>query len=91
MVLTGRRLTTVLNTGVWCKVPYSTQRKPVLRIRIRTVPGMLFWASWIRIHYQAKIVKKNFIPTVLWLFYDFLSLENNVNIASKSNKEKKIF
>jgi hypothetical protein len=56
MVLTGRRLTTVLNTGVWCKVPYSTQRKPVLRIRIRTVPGMLFWASWIRIHYQAKIV-----------------------------------
>ncbi len=29
--------------------------------------------------------KKTLIPTVLWLLYDFLSLKNGVNEASKSN------
>jgi hypothetical protein len=35
-------------------------------------------------HNQAKIRRKTLIPTVLWLFYDFLSLKNCVNAASKS-------
>jgi hypothetical protein len=32
-------------------------------------------------YYQAK-VRKTLIPTVSWLFYDFLSLKNDVNVAS---------
>ncbi len=40
------------------------------------------------------IIKKNsqktWIPTVLWLLYDFLSLKNDVNVPSKSNKQKKL-
>jgi hypothetical protein len=41
-------------------------------------------------YHQAKIVIKTFISTVLWLLYDFLSLENYVNVASKCNKQKKL-
>jgi hypothetical protein len=37
---------------------------------------------------QAKIVRKTFIPTVLLLLYDFLSLKNDVNVPSKSKKQK---
>ncbi len=37
---------------------------------------------------QAKIVRKTLIPTVLWLIFDFLSLKNDVNVHSKSNKQK---
>ncbi len=37
---------------------------------------------------QAKIVRKTLIPTVLWLLFDFLSLKNDVNVLSKSNKQK---
>ncbi len=40
-------------------------------------------------HHQAKIVRKNFISTLLWLLYDLLSLKNDVNVPSKSNKQKK--
>jgi hypothetical protein len=40
------------------------------------------------LYHHAKIVKKTLIPTVLWLLYDFLSLKNDVNIPSKSNKQK---
>jgi hypothetical protein len=39
--------------------------------------------------HEAKIVRKALIPTVLWLLFDFLSLKNDVNVPSKSNKEKK--
>ncbi len=38
---------------------------------------------------QAKIVRKTLVPTVLRLLYDFLSLKNDVNEASKSNEQKK--
>jgi hypothetical protein len=31
------------------------------------------------------------IPTVLWLLLDFLSLKNDVNVPSKSNKQKFFF
>jgi hypothetical protein len=37
---------------------------------------------------QAKIVRKNLISHVLRLLYDYLSLKNYVNVASKSNKQK---
>ena len=39
-------------------------------------------------YYQAKIVRKTLIPTVLWLIFDFLSLKNYVNVPSKRNKQK---
>ncbi len=38
--------------------------------------GQCFCASWI--HQLAKKWRKTLIPTVLWLFYDFLSLKNDV-------------
>jgi hypothetical protein len=39
---------------------------------------------------KQKIVRKTLILIVLCTLYDFLSLKNDVNVASKSNKEKKI-
>ncbi len=39
---------------------------------------------------QAKIVRKTEIPTVLWLLFNFLSLKNDINVPSKSNKLKKL-
>jgi hypothetical protein len=61
-----------------------------------------FWASriWIRysevriqirfgaFHHQAKIVRKTLISTLLGLLYDFFSLKHDVNLPSKSNKQK---
>jgi hypothetical protein len=41
--------------------------------------------------YQAKIVRITLIPTVLWLLFDFLSLKNDVNVPSKSIKQKNFF
>ncbi len=35
-------------------------------------------------YHQAKIVRKTLIPTVVWPFYDFLSLKNDVNVPSIS-------
>ncbi len=43
-------------------------------------------------YHQAKIVRKTLIPTVLWLFYDFLSLKNYKSSFEKykqKNLEKK--
>ena len=37
-------------------------------------------------YHHAKIVRKTLIPTILLLFLTFL--ENDVNVASKSNKQK---
>jgi hypothetical protein len=37
---------------------------------------------------QAKIERKASIPPVLWYLCDFLSLINDVNVASKSSKQK---
>jgi hypothetical protein len=31
------------------------------------------------------------IPTVLLILFDFLSLKNDVNVPSKSNKQKNFF
>ncbi len=41
--------------------------------------------------HQAKLVRKTLILTVLRLLYDFLSLKNDVNVVSKSNKQKIVF
>jgi hypothetical protein len=37
---------------------------------------------------KQKLVRKTLITTVLQLRYDFLSLKNDANVASKSNKQK---
>jgi hypothetical protein len=34
-------------------------------------------------YHQVKIVRKTLIRTVLWLFYDFLSLKNEANVPFK--------
>jgi hypothetical protein len=39
-------------------------------------------------YHQAKTVRKTLIPNVLELLFDFLSLKNDVNVPSKSNKQK---
>jgi hypothetical protein len=42
-------------------------------------------------YHHAKIVRKTLIPTYYFItLFDFLSLENDVNVASKSNKQKKL-
>jgi hypothetical protein len=41
-------------------------------------------------YYHAKIVKKNLDSYYFVTLFDFLSLKNDVNVASKSNKQKKI-
>ncbi len=35
-------------------------------------------------------MKKNFLATVLWFLYDFLSLKNDVTIPSKRNRHKNL-
>ncbi len=42
-------------------------------------------------YHQAKIARKTLIPTVLWLLLDFLSLKNDINVPSKSNKQNFFF
>jgi hypothetical protein len=37
---------------------------------------------------KQKTVRKTLISIVLWLLLDFLSLKNDVNVPSKSNKQK---
>jgi len=39
---------------------------------------------------QAKKLRKTLISTVLRLLYDFLSLKNGVNVASKSTKQNNL-
>ncbi len=66
--------------------------------------SVCFWASWIRIHNlfvriwlrirtlpsaSKKKWRKALISTVLWfLYYNLLSLKNDVNVPSKRNKHK---
>ncbi len=59
-----------------------------------SVGSVCFGASWIRIrnfYHQSQIVMKIFLPSVLWLLFDFLSLNYDVNVPSKSNKQKNTF
>ncbi len=41
-------------------------------------------------YHQAKIVRKTSIPTVFWLLYNYLSLKNDENVASKSIEQKNL-
>jgi hypothetical protein len=41
-------------------------------------------------YHQATKVRKTLIPIVLLLLVDFLSLKNDVNVPSKSNKQKNV-
>ncbi len=71
---------------------------PVLRIRIPRICMFLclfrILQSEVRIRIllssrdHAKTVRKPLVPNVLWLLYDFLFLKNDVNVPSKSNKQK---
>ncbi len=45
----------------------------------------------VSFYHQAKIVRKTSFPTALWLLFDFLYLKNDVNVPSKSNKQKNFF
>jgi hypothetical protein len=40
---------------------------------------------------KQKIERKTLIPTVLGLLFDILSLKNDVNVPSKSIKQKNFF
>jgi hypothetical protein len=40
--------------------------------------------------HHAKIVRKNLVSYYFGTLFDFLSLKNDVNVASKSNKQKKL-
>jgi hypothetical protein len=42
------------------------------------------------LYHHAKIVRKTLIPSILVTLVDFLSLKNDVNVPSKSNKQKKL-
>ncbi len=42
-------------------------------------------------YYQAILVRETLIPSVLWLLFDFLSLNNYVNVTSKGKKQKNLF
>ncbi len=39
---------------------------------------------------QVRTERKILIPTVFWLLYDFLSLENDVNVKKYPNRQKKL-
>ncbi len=41
-------------------------------------------------YHHAKMVRKTLIPTILWLFLTVYLCKNDVNVASKSNKQKKL-
>jgi hypothetical protein len=56
-----------------------------------SVGSIWFWASSGSFYHQAKIVRKTLIHTVLWLLFDILSLKKDVNVPSKSNKQKNFF
>jgi hypothetical protein len=53
---------------------------------VRRKPWLLGPGIFSAIYHLAKIVRKTLIPAVLWLLLDFLSLKNDVNVSSKSNK-----
>ncbi len=50
----------------------------------------IFGSSESGSYRQAKIVRKTLIPIVLRLLNDFLSLRNDVNVPSLSNKQKNL-
>ena len=41
-------------------------------------------------YHHAKIVRKTLIPNIFVTLFEFLSLKNDVNVALKSHKQKKL-
>ncbi len=71
-----------------------------IRIRIRkflghTDPNLLNRGTDPDLHHQVHIVRKILISRYcfvsLWLLYDFLSMKNDLNVPSKTNKRKHFF
>ncbi len=95
-----RWYTPISRTG---KRPQAVLR---IRIRIRFTGSTCFWASrihssefwirillWIRIRILLSLCKnskKNLDSYYFVTLFDFLSLKDDVNVASKSNKQKKL-
>ncbi len=66
-----------------------------IRIRIRMLLGLPdqdhHYFVWIRIRIlssTSKSLRKTLISTIWWLLFDFLSMEADQNVSSKSNKQK---
>jgi hypothetical protein len=66
-------------------------KKAVLRIRIRIHRTTCFWASRIRILLSScKNSKKNLDSYYFVTLFELLSLKNDVNVASKTHRQKKL-
>ncbi len=75
-------------TGKKTKNGQATVLRIRIRIRIRQLRTYIHGPPGSgSFYHQAKMVWKTFIPTALWLLFDFLSLKNYVNVPSKSNKQ----
>ncbi len=69
---------------------YPTRQWFISVLRIRS-GSTCFWASWIRILLSScKNSKKNLDSYYFVTPFDFLSLKNDVNVPSKSNRQKKL-
>ncbi len=80
---------TLFQVIVWLRSPMSVILCSSHIRMFLNLPGLDPLVRCTILH-QAKSVKKAFNPTVLWLFYGFLSLKTDVNLASKSKKQKKL-
>ncbi len=60
--------------------------------RSGSVGSVCFWASWIRIHQLEVWIRISILlsSSKIVLFY-FLSFKNDVNVTSKSNKQRNFF
>jgi hypothetical protein len=72
-----------------CDIKY----KAMLRIRLRHSEvryGSVSGSGSGSFYHEAKIVRKTLIAIVLLLLYDFVSLKNDVNLASKRSRQKNL-
>jgi hypothetical protein len=69
-----------------------------LKVTVPTVPVPQHWFRILSFdppgsgssHHQEKIVRKLLITTVVRLLYDFLSVKNDIDVPSKSKKQKNL-
>jgi hypothetical protein len=80
---------TLISTSVADPDPYVFG--PSGSVNHRNGSGSFYNQAKIVFFFQAKIVRKTLIPTVLSFLYDFLSLKKDVNVPSKNNKQKNFF
>ncbi len=71
---------------------YSVTRQSVYSFNYNLCPGPKRMPDSMQccgsgsFYHQTKIVRNTFIPTALWLLYDFLSLKNDVKYVSSKMK-----